>query len=158
MGKTVAGFLGDDLKRFADNLLTEDNFTLICLHGHLLVEQALNHKLTKKGVPDILLGEDGLTFHQKYEAYVKLYAADPFQRKLFRAVNRLRNNIAHRLWTDEAECLRSALKYAFDSKKERGSVEQLAGDPKHSARWLFVGILNDMGALDTVERRSKTAG
>ena len=150
--KTKPGFLDPALKKRADDLFFNQNFVLVCLHGHLLVEKALNHMLLGKGTPEILLREDGLTFHQKYEAYVSLFGLSKFDRQLFKAINRLRNNVAHEFWADDAECLRSAFKYAFQAKSEKPTIDELAAKPLESARWVFVGILNRMGALDTAVR------
>ena len=122
------------------------------LHGHLLLKKALNVNLRERGVPEAVLGEDGLTFHQEYEAYFSLAGLDKFQRKMFRAMNRLRNNVAHDFWDDDAGCLRKAPEFAFQSKAERAGIDSLVRDPIHSVRYLFFGMLNDLGALDTAVR------
>ena len=90
--------------------LTTD-FTLLILKGHLLVEAQLDRLITRMCEKPAMLDEARLSFFQKFCLTVALVNEDPadddFWQKL-RTLNKLRNQLAHRLEVENIDAAAQA--------------------------------------------------
>lgn len=127
----------DQLHRpIAESIFAEPDFSTFVLRAHLLLEKGLNARLSEKGIPNILLGEGGLTFYQKYRAYRELYVGNGSSKTVFEIFNTLRNSIAHDFWEPE-ECVRKSFRRVYASKRHDEFVESSARRPLESVKGLY---------------------
>jgi hypothetical protein len=138
------GILDPKYHDLADGVFGQMNFTLLVLHVHLLVEKALNFHLAQAGVPEILLGSEGMEFHQKVKGFMQLRGYEPTGQNLFTVLNTLRNNIAHDFW-DERACVKDAFQRFMPAKKHREILEQTASTPIDSVKLLYVLLAKILG-------------
>jgi hypothetical protein len=132
----LRGVLEPHHRPIAETIFNEDDFATFVLRAHLLLEKGLNARLSERGIPNILLGEGGLTFYQKYRAYRELYVGDGSGKTVFDIFNTLRNNIAHDFWEPD-ECVRRSFRRAYDGKRHKAFVESNASAPLESVKTLY---------------------
>ncbi len=140
------GVLPPEYRAIADGIFGQENFTLLVIHVHLLVEKALNAHLKQRGFPEITLGPEGLGFHQKVQAYHELLGANARKPTIFTVLNTLRNNVAHDFW-DESDCVRAAFGRFLEGKKFASVLDDMAASPVDSVKFMYVVIGMRLGII-----------
>jgi hypothetical protein len=142
------GSLDEPLLDWVDAVFAGENLLQAILHGHLLVERALQAKIAEKMArPDVLNSNLArFSFAQKVAIYVGLYDPEPHTERLLVAFNRLRNALAHDLVEPEA----AVKQYLSPALEDEGQVPE---DPRSVVQVVFGGLmLFGLGALHGVER------
>jgi hypothetical protein len=119
--------------RWTEEAMAQSDFTLLVLKSHLTVEKRMNKLLRAQHIRENLLTGDsggeytGLRFQQKADLLLSLRKNESdLGRRLFLLLNRLRNNVAHEIWSSESECMEEAIGRAFTKGAAKRHQELLA--------------------------------
>jgi hypothetical protein len=148
------GTLDEALFPKVEAVFAGENLLQMILHAHLLLERAVDAKITEKLLRPSALGPTGsarFSFAQKIALYVGLFDPPQPTELLLAAFNRLRNSVAHEL-NDLDSAVRRFLRPALhEAAKLGGSSSPLPDDPSSLVRVVFGGLmLFDLDALPGV--------
>lgn len=150
------GLLDEKLHTHVEVVFAGENLLQMILHGHLLLERALDAKIAQKFARPSVLEPNGmarLSFAQKVAIFVGLYDPSEFAERMLIAFNKLRNAVAHDLVDLEA-AVNQYLRPAFQAVvRSSGDEDSTISEPAKSLVVTIFGglMLFELGALHGVQ-------